>query len=241
MKNNMVTKSNDIVEASYRLTLNEQRILLSCISMIDSREALNENKEFRLDVKSFAETFDLDLKVAYSQVKEGADKFSERSFKVRENKGSYDRINWTSKVKYYDDEGSIGIHFGVHAIPYLASIQKNFTSYRLSNISKLTSIYAIRLYEMLLQWKKIQKITFDLKNFREALGIQNNEYKRMFDFKRKVLNIAIKQINEHTNINCIVKEIKKGRSIVALEFRFGEDCPTQLELEQAIAEAPFMH
>lgn len=240
MNNLIVTKSNKIIEASYKLNLNEQRILLTCISQQNSLDRLKKEDEFFISAMDYSETFNLELKNVYNELKEAADNLFDRHLWIKNPKtGNPIKTRWISSIEY--KEAGVAVHFASKIIPYLSELSAEFTSYRLSNVSKLTSIYAIRLYEMLIQWKKIQKVTFDLKNFREALGIQKNEYKRMFDFKRKVLNLAIDQINAHTNINCIVKEIKTGRSITALEFRFGEDCPTQLELEQAIAEAPFMH
>lgn len=240
MLNQIVTKSNKIIEASYKLNLHEQRILLSCISQHNSLEKLKKEDEFYISALDYATTFNMEPKHVYQELREAAENLFERHLLIKnKNTGNPVKTRWISSIEYAN--AGISIHFAPKIIPYLSELSTEFTSYRLSNVSKLTSIYAIRLYEMLIQWKKIQKVTFDLENFRKALGLENNEYKRMFDFKKNVLNIAIKQINEHTNINCIVKDIKKGKSIIALEFRFGEDCPTQLELEQAIAEAPFMH
>ena len=236
MNNLIVTKSNAIVEASYKLTLNEQRILLSCISKIDSRSELSPDTEFIVDIKSFSETFGVSETSAYSLIKEGAKALRKRSFNVLENGEWSEDLNWTSKVKYHKKEGQIGIHFGHHAIPYISNLSKSFTSYRLNNIVNMTSVYSIRLYEMLLQWRKIGKVTFTMESFREALGIEKSEYKRMFDFKRKVLNLAVNQINENTDINCNYLEVKKGRKITALEFHFGKYQATQMELEETIKE-----
>ena len=215
----------------------KRQVLLSCISKIDSRQSLDEDYEFKLEVKEFADLFNLPHGSTYQYIKEGADKLSERTFKYRNDKEQFSaKINWTSQVKYYDDEGSIGICFGNKAIPFLTSLRENFTSYRLANIVNLTSVYSIRLYEMLLQWRKIGKVTFTMESFRESMGIKKTEYKRMFDFKKKVLNIAVNQINQNTDINCNYIEVKKGRKITGLEFHFGKYQATQIELEETIKE-----
>ena len=242
MNNSLVTKSNKIVEASYKMTLNEQRVLLSCISSIDSREELSPEKEIFLTVLDFSKNFGVSSTSSYSLMKEGAKALGKRSFQVVDSSGDWSEdLNWTSKVKYYKNEGKIGIYFGHHAIPYISSLQKNFTSYRLKNIARLTSVYSIRLYEMLLQWQSIGKVTFEMTSFRESLGIKKDEYKRMFNFKRDVLNMAISQINDHTDINCYCEDIKKGRKITGFKFYFGKDCPTQIELEEAIAASGLDH
>lgn len=238
MNQNLITKSNKAIEASYKLTLNEQRVLLSCISLIDSRTKITTKIEFKIKVKDFSETFNLPHGSTYTQMAEGANRLTERTFRVRseDNKLS-SKINWTSKTVYNEKEGEVSIFFGEYALPYLSNISETFTSYRLQNISQLTSIYAIRLYEMLTQWKKVGKVEFSLESFRESLAIEKNEYKRMFDFKKHVLNIAVDQINEHTDINCRYKEIKKGRKITGFIFHFGKDALTQIELEDVIADA----
>ncbi|CCE53505.1 putative replication protein (plasmid) [Halobacteriovorax marinus SJ] len=235
MNNNLVTKSNAVIQASYKLNLNEQRILLSCISQNDSRESLKENQELSLSAQDYSKLFGLELKHAYQEIRDASDNLFERHLWLTAKNGDPIKTRWISSVRYRD--GGITLTFAKDLIPYLTELSSTFTSYRLENITKLTSIYAIRLYEMLIQWRKIGKVEFSLDDFRETLGIEKKEYPRMFDFKKHVLNIAIHQINENTDIKCRYSEVKSGRKITGFVFHFGKDALTQIELEDVIADA----
>ena len=49
-----VYKANQVIEAGYRLTLNEQRVVLACIAQVNSKEALLTTDKFELSAKDFA-------------------------------------------------------------------------------------------------------------------------------------------------------------------------------------------
>ncbi|MDA0628657.1 replication initiation protein RepM, partial [Acinetobacter baumannii] len=96
-----------------------------------------------------------------------------------------------------------------------------FTSYELEQVSSLTSVYAIRLYELLIAWRSTGKVTMvELEELRLKLGIEPNEYKRMGQFKEKVLHLAIDQINKYTDIKAEYEQHKRGRSIIGFSFKF---------------------
>ena len=91
----------------------------------------------------------------------------------------------------------------------------------LKKTSDFKSVYAVRLYELLMQWKSVGKTPmYELNKFRSQLGIGVNEYDRMEAFKRRVLDIAIKQINEFSDITVKYEQHKKGRAISGFSFTF---------------------
>ncbi|MCT9342549.1 replication initiation protein, partial [Acinetobacter baumannii] len=105
--------------------------------------------------------------------------------------------------------------------PLITNLEKHFTSYELEQVSNLTSVYAIRLYELLIAWRSTGKVAMiGLDELRSKLGIEPHEYKRMGQFKEKVLHLAIEQINDHTDIKADYEQHKKGRSIVGFSFSF---------------------
>ena len=100
-------------------------------------------------------------------------------------------------------------------------MEKHFTSYQLKQVAQLTSKYAIRLYEFLIAWRNVGKTpVISLSEFREKLGLEINEYQKMVNFKSRVLEPAIKQINELTDIHVKYEQYKTGRSISGLSFTF---------------------
>ena len=106
-------------------------------------------------------------------------------------------------------------------MPLLCDLKEKFTLYALEQIADLKSAHAIRLYELLISWRSTGKTpVIEVAELRQRLGIYKAEYPRMTDFKRRVLDYAVKQINEHTDITASYTQYKRGRSISGFEFTF---------------------
>jgi len=124
-------------------------------------------------------------------------------------------------VAYATNESYIKIKFTDDVMPLITQLEKHFTSYQLEQVKDLSSIYAIRLYELMMQWRatgKTQQIPID--ELRHKLGIEPDQYQKMSNFKDKVLDVAIDQINEHTDIKASYEQHKEGRSITGFTFTF---------------------
>jgi plasmid replication initiation protein len=132
------------------------------------------------------------------------------------------RSRWVSRISYVDDLAIVNINFASDVIPLITHLEKQFTSYELEQVSSLSSTYAVRLYELLIQWRSTcETPVFDLVEFRNRLGVGQDEYVRMSDFKKRVLDLAIEQINEHTDITVKYDQHKAGRVITGFSFTFG--------------------
>jgi plasmid replication initiation protein len=101
-------------------------------------------------------------------------------------------------VAYIPEEGKIRLGFASKITPYLSQLSKEFTCYRIKNIGKMNSIYAIRLYELLMQWKTTSTQEIDWLRTRFEL---EDKYSSIKDFKLKVIDPAVKDINTHSNYN----------------------------------------
>jgi plasmid replication initiation protein len=138
----------------------------------------------------------------------------ERALKVKSR--------WISQATYIDGEGAIEVIFTpavVNEITRIHGIEQFFTKYTLEQTAQLKSLYAVRLYELLIQWREARKTPlFELETFREQLGLGVNDYKRMSDFKRRVLESSIKEINEKTDIKVSYTQEKKSTTIVGFKF-----------------------
>lgn len=126
-----------------------------------------------------------------------------------------------SEVAYIDNEAVVRLIFAPAIVPLITKLEEQFTKYEIQQISNLTSAYAVRLYEILIAWRSTRKTPLiTMHDFRKKIGVLDTEYKRMYDFKKYVLNIALKQVNEHTDIIVKVEQHKKGRSISGFSFSF---------------------
>jgi plasmid replication initiation protein len=138
-------------------------------------------------------------------------------------KGNIENVmsRWVQRVSSAENEALVRIKFSADVLPLITNLEKHFTSYTLEQVSNLSSIYAIRLYEILIAWRSVGTMPMiKLEDFRKKMGILNNEYKRMGQFKEKVLDMAIGQINQHTDIKVSYEQHKMGRIITGFTFTF---------------------
>ena len=216
--NLIVTKHNDLIEASYKLTLEEQRLLLSCIAQIDSRLHKNVPDKITITASEYADQFGIQLKHAYEQLKKGVNRLYERDIKIKTN-GEKERLRWVYRVTYYEKRGYVSLKFSPDVKPYLGQLNGFFRSYQLKNISSLKSTYSIRLYELLNQWKDTGKRFIKVSDLRDMLQLQER-YPRYADMKRWVIEPAVKELNEKTDLVVEYNTEKQGRKVVKLSFFF---------------------
>ena len=217
----LVVKSNDLINASYNLGVVEQRLLLLCIIAARKKDrVLSPSDIFYIHASEYIEQFDVDRSVAYRALAEGIKGIYDSEIKLT-SKNSRKKINirWCWKAEYDEDHATVGVAFTDDVIPLISALEQRFTSYDIDQIAKLTSKYAIRLYELVIAWRSINKTpVFELEDFRNKLGLSVSEYKTMSNFNSNVLNIAIQQINKFTDIKIKVHKHKKGVRIVGFSF-----------------------
>ena len=225
-----VTKHNSLIEASYKLSLNEQRLVLLCISKLDPRKPLPKENLFTITAKEFSSMFGVNEKTAYRDLENASKDLYEQDIRTNDGKNDY-RIRWVYGVKYHNNEGKVTLGFSPWIYPYLTSLHERFTRYNLKKISGLKSSYAIRLFEFLIQFKSTGKLLIGLGVFRDRLEIKN-EYKRFCDLKRRVISPAVKELEEKSGFMINWKPIKSGKSVTQLEFNFEERISPEQEKKE---------
>lgn len=221
LETNLVSKSNDLIEASYRLNLDEMRIILTAISMCDGRRKIPD--EITITADQYADTFDLNLKNAYKQMMNASKTLYERDIKVYdEGKKRRKHMRWLSAVVYHDGHGRVTLTFSNTIKKYMGDLKGRFTSYRLMQVKGLKSIHSIRIFELLQQYQNIGKRTIDIDWLRDYLDIKD-KHKEFKFFKQDLLKPALKEINEKTNLTVTCTPIREGRKFQKLCFNFSED------------------
>lgn len=225
MSKELVVKTNRLNQAFQTLSLSEFHIVQ--LAIVDARHTgtgLTTDTPLRIDALRYAEIFGTTRQNAYQRMKEAEDSLFNRRFSFFDEDGKLVKSRWIQQVKYLDDEGAIELVFTlavVQGISKIDGIKDFFTQYLLSQTAQLNSTYSARLYELLIQWKAVGKTpVFELVTFREQLGIGVNEYKRMDHFKTRVLDLAITEISDKTDIEASYLQHKKGRSISGFSFSF---------------------
>jgi plasmid replication initiation protein len=226
-KNDLIVKDNALIDASYSLDVTEQRLIL--LSIIEARETgrgITADGFLEIHASSYMNQFKVEKHAAYEALSNACKSLFRRYFTYQdtEPKTGKSRLvesRWVSKVAYIKDAAMVQICFAPDVIPLITRLESNFTSYEIQQISSLSSAYAIRLYELLIKWRSLgQTPLINIADFRKQLGVEIDEYQRMGAFKERVLNLAMQQINEHTDILIDYEQHKAGRVITGFSFTF---------------------
>jgi plasmid replication initiation protein len=224
-----------LIRASYKLTLNEQRLILTCIAKIDSQRTgiIQEVKsekilKFRVTAAEFCETFKIDMNDAYAALKEATKKLYEQTIRtVAKRKDRYGvetqtvtEQRWIISRKYEDGAGYAEITFNPEISGHLTMLGRQFTSYQLNQIAGFKSIYAIRLFELLMQYRSTGTLRIEIEKIIELFQLS---YKFYNDVRRFVIEPAVKELLKKGNMTIEWTPIKHGKTVKYLDFKFKED------------------
>lgn len=213
----MIRKSHPIVEAGYKLSLAEQRIILLSLAKLDNRDI--EQSKVTLYAKDYAESFGVSEKVAYIELNKASKRLYDRSIVLR-GEDETTEFRWIeSRTRYHSGEGRISFEFSRRVLPYLFELDKKlgYTQYHLLSVSGFNSIYSIRVYELCKKILGMQNQTVEVSEIRRMLQLED-KYKEYREFNKFVLKVALKEINEKSDLLVSVEQIKRGRAIHALKF-----------------------
>ena len=223
MKKDLIVKDNALINASYSLELTEQRIIL--LAILKARENKTpHNQELIVTAQSYITAFNVHRNTAYKTLKTACDNLFDRRFSYQRysDKGKVEQVKsrWVQSVVYAESDSYIKIKFADEVLPLITMLEKHFTSYELQQVASLKSIHAIRLYELLIQYRTVGKLEISLSDLRLKLGIADGKYPTMNNFKARVLDVGIQQINEHSDITAKYEQVKTGRQITGFKFSF---------------------
>lgn len=210
----VVVKANSLIEASYRLSIDEVRILALTIGSMDP----NSNQQvFDFTVADFVREFpEINLDNAYKQIQAAIKRIYDRSVKT-EDKDRVTEFRWVSSRTYFKKEGRFRIAMTNEVMPYLTQLKGQFTKYQLRNISSFNSVHSIRIYELITQYRKVGEREITIEELKKWLQVED-KYPRFNNFKQWVLEPSIAEINEKSDLKVSVEQIKRGRTIHALKF-----------------------
>jgi len=224
-KNYIVSKANQLITSKYELSLQEQRVILALVSMIDSKSQ-TQFYEYEMTTKEFAELLNIE-NTNHTYLKKITKQLMEKVVEIEDEKRVI-QVHWLSTCTYYKGTGKVKMELHKELVPYLLQLKEQFTTYYLSNVLQMKSKYSIRLYEILKaqQFKKHFEIEID--KLRKMLSAEN--YERYSNLSQKVIKPAIREINKHTDM-IVQYEIKKvGNKVISIRF----DVVNKRTLEQEL-------
>jgi plasmid replication initiation protein len=225
-QNALVVKSNRLIEASYKLDIAEQRLILMAIdSARESGKGITADNLLTVRADEYASMFELDPKSTYKQLKSAVETLYNRSVRLHDKHPETGEarvmdVRWVSAVGYVDGSGLVQIQFGGSIVPYITRLEGEFTSYKIKSVAQMTSTYGIRLYELLTQWGDVGKREIKLDEFKRMLQV-DGQYPALKDFKKYVLDVAVSQVNEFSDLDVRYENVKLGRKVIGFMFLFG--------------------
>ena len=246
MGNDLIVKANDVIKASYQLTANEQRLILSAIAQIPKGVPVSDRTIYPIKAENFIE-LGVHPKTAYREMNDAIERLYERNVIIKQGETiiktrwvqmiiKMDR-DWIRDNYHFYNEGYqqgdeflveqafpadyciIGIKFSEAVLPFLSNLTNNFTQYLKQDIAGLSSAYAIRFYELIMQYKSTGYVKLSLADLRNMLDL-GSKYEATKDLKVRVIETAINEINKKTPIKVNYELLKTGRKFTHLELKF---------------------
>lgn len=212
-----IRQHNALTNARYEYTELQLDLFFFIVSKLRKDE---KDTIYQLDVRELSKLTGKRYNGAYLQ-KATADMGS-RMLEIEDDK-EYRQIWMFQQIRYIKGEGIIEFDLTKYVLPYLFQLKNNFTSYELAAALRLTSKYAKRIYQLCSQWKDVGETRkYDLEEFKKMLGLLdekgNEKMERISQLREKVLDVSVKQINEHTELHISYNLEKRGKTFRYISF-----------------------
>lgn len=233
-QDNNVVMANDILKGRQEMTLQEARLIRLLITQVVKEDT--DLKTYKVKISELAKFLEIDPHMLYRDMMKICDNLLSRKVRIGtgDPKKPWKIYQWVQLAEY-DGAGTITLMLSEQIKPYVIALNKWFTQYPIKDILYMSSYYAIRLYELLRMDSGINKYkkhryVYTIQELREYFNC-TDKLKKISDFKSKVIEIAVREINLYTEIFVTVTYIKGGREITGIEFNVQSNVLHQLNLD----------
>lgn len=219
-----VTKSQELIQRSrYNLTVQEQKILLYVMSKIHSGDTMETI--YDIEINQFCKTCGISLG-NYDYLKNTIENLRQKTFWIAINdkqKGTGEScVAWFSTIRIFPGDGTVQLRFDPDLLPYLIELKSHFISFPILPMLVMRSKYSIRLYELLKSYSNLDEWTFNLDELKRRLDCESYRYQ---DFRRRILEDALHEINRFTDLDLTYIPIKTGRQYAYIKFIIDKKAP----------------
>ena len=215
MQNELVVKSNQVIEASYRLSVVEQRVVLSAIAKIPKMCEVSDDEIYTVSIQDL-QALGVHEKTAYRDLKEAVNRLYERSISlVIDDK--LIKMRWVQRIEFTENQSIVALRFSKDILPFISNVKANFTQYMLSEVSKMQGAYSVRIYELLTQYKSVGERSIAIDDLRVMLDL-GSRYKTTGNLIAWVIDPSIEEINEQTDLKVTAEPQKTGRKFTHIKF-----------------------
>ncbi len=213
---NFVIKDNALIEARYRLNIQESNVILWLLNQIKPTD--EDFKTHKMDIVEFAAMVGLDVNSQYSKLYLVTEGLMRRILKIKISEEETLQVAWLSSARYHHKKGYVSLEFSPSLKPYLLQLKEQFTKIDLIDTLNLKSIYSRRVFELLLQYLSIGKREMSVGQLREFCGLEAEEYKLYGHLKSRVIDQAKQEINAKTEYEVHYDEVKNSRKVENLKW-----------------------
>lgn len=235
-----VVQHNDLITSVAKMDKTPLKFFELAVACLDT-EHIPDDKTVYVSKELLFSFFDVKSENKHTRFKEAILKvheqaiFSMREMNERRGKYEYQVISPLEKTSWNDYEDMVSFKFTESILPYLIELKENFTQYLLSDIAQLNSKYSIILYKWLSMHynqydyysskggrreEQVEAYRHPSISMQELRAMTNTEkeLERFFDFEKRILKVAEREINQFTTLTMTYEKIKKGRSIDSIVF-----------------------
>lgn len=218
MSKDLVVKSNTLIEACYKLSLQESRLILNLAAQISPEDS--DFKKYTMSIKEIAKVTGISVSSLYTTIKSVTEGLLKKIIYLPKEGDGFHQLAWLCEADYEPKSGNVTLCFSPSLKPFLLNLRERFTSYSLSIAIKFKSLFSFRIYELLKQYENIGKREIKVSDLRKILGLDDNIYPLYGNFKQKILSVTQKELKEKSDIAFDFDEIKEGqgRTVKAIIF-----------------------
>lgn len=223
----LVVKDNIFLRQSRaELSVIEQKLIIYLISKVKADD--KTIKPVVISVKDFCKLTNIEAKGAnYTQIKESIKSLKKKTWWIDLDENRDLLYSWFDYVVLKKNTGEIEIALSQFLAPYIISLKSNFTRYRLREILNLKSKHSIKIYELCASFLYKGRLEISLDNLKHYLGI-DGKYNDYRDFRKSVLDLSVKDINENTYLYITYEPIKHNKRVEGIEIKINEATGYQL-------------
>jgi plasmid replication initiation protein len=238
---NWIAMSNALTRAGHGLTLGEKRLIFCAISKLDSKRILRpgEAPTSRVTAAEYAAIAQCEPSAAYEALQTASKNLYNRSItfyiQAKNRKGrsvgeTITHMRWVGRASYKKAEGWVELAWWHELLPHLTGLRKEFTEYQLKQTHALRSIYSWKLLELLMKFESTGWAQYTIEDFCTAMEATPKQRENFANIRRKIIEPAVKELQEKDGWLIQWQPIKAGRKVVSLRFNFIRNPQGQLPL-----------
>ncbi len=216
--NKIVRMHNNFIEACYKCTLTEKKLLLLGIHKFNKLAGKEVDKgkiyQTQSTQKELKDIIGLDTKKDFTQIKNACKALNEKVVAlVNKDNKEFETFSMITDTKLKNGILELGFHWKI--FPYFTELKERFTKYDLINVKEFSGVYSVRFYELIKQYENIGHRTIKVETLRKWFLLEK-KYPRYNDMKTYVIQPAYKELKEKSELYFEYEQNTQGRKIVSI-------------------------